>query len=588
MARHDVVDEAAHLVGLRDVDGGIGAGLDVAGDHGGTGVGEGAGEARPEPLRGSRDDGDLPGDVAHGLDRTNLPGPAASQQLAAVASRSVGSADRSPGVTHSMAMSNVAVDTVVDAFQLGGTAVGGTAAGSPADRDFPLMPLGQAVDMGHGPDGTPLIDPRLFDTVEFQRNPYPYYRIMRDHYPVFHDKLHNCYYVTRYEDITDCYFDALMWNTIPKGSSNGVLGNTQLELSGVEHGRRRNLYGRHLVGKALTKRIPAIERLAAEMLASWLDPAAGVAEVDPVTGRRTIELGRAFANEFPIRVVCQVLGFPDEARGDFFYWYSSMMTGLGGSETHHQGVQARQDLEDYVEGLVEERRTRADLPVRRRRQPDHHGHHLRAVPLGGRRRRALDRGDHVEHRPRRRGRRRDDSRRHPQHVVPAAAAPRPVRRRSWPTTPCGTRRSTRRCATPPRSVASPATTASTPSCTACTIPAGSLVHMVDFSANHDERIFAEPGDVRHLPARPLQRQDPAQRLPQGGQCSHMAFGVGPHLCPGAWISHQESVLGSRLIVKHMRDPRIAVDRMPKDIDGVSLAPIGLGAIRELWLDFEPV
>jgi cytochrome P450 len=68
----------------------------------------------------------------------------------------------------------------------------------------------------------------------------------------------------------------------------------------------------------------------------------------------------------------------------------------------------------------------------------------------------------------------------------------------------------------------------------------------------------------------------------------MAFGVGPHLCPGAWISHQESVLGSRLIVKHLRDPRIAVDRMPKDIDGVSLAPIGLGAIRELWLDVEVI
>ena len=26
--------------------------------------------------------------------------------------------------------------------------------------------------------------------------------------------------------------------------------------------------------------------------------------------------------------------------------------------------------------------------------------------------------------------------------------------------------------------------------------------------------------------------------------------------------------------------------MPKDVDGVSLAPIGLGSIRELWLDFE--
>ena len=93
---------------------------------------------------------------------------------------------------------------------------------------FDFMAVGVAADMGHAPDGTPLIDPRIFDSAEFRRNPYPYYRIMRDHYPVFHDRLHNCYYVTRYGDITDCYFDEVGFNTIPKGSSSGVLGNTQL------------------------------------------------------------------------------------------------------------------------------------------------------------------------------------------------------------------------------------------------------------------------------------------------------------------------------------------------------------------------
>lgn len=93
-------------------------------------------------------------------------------------------------------------------------------------KTFPLMAMGDAVDMGHAPDGTPLIDPRIFDSPEFGRNPYPYYRIMRDHYPVFHDRLHNCYYVTRYEDITRCYLDEVGFNTIPKGSSSGVLGNT--------------------------------------------------------------------------------------------------------------------------------------------------------------------------------------------------------------------------------------------------------------------------------------------------------------------------------------------------------------------------
>ena len=121
------------------------------------------------------------------------------------------------------------------------------------------------------------------------------------------------------------------------------------------------------------------------MIESWFDPAAGVAEVDPVTGRCTIEFGRAFANEFPIRVVCQVLGFPDEARGDFFYWYHSMMTGLGGSETHHQGLEARQDLEDYVEASSPRAGSSRRYLYDDAGNQIAHGHHLRAVPLGDRR-----------------------------------------------------------------------------------------------------------------------------------------------------------------------------------------------------------
>ena len=35
-----------------------------------------------------------------------------------------------------------------------------------------------------------------------------------------------------------------------------------------------------------------------------------------------------------------------------------------------------------------------------------------------------------------------------------------------------------------------------------------------------------------------------------------------------------------------RNVRIDTDRMPKDLDGVTLAPIGLGSIRELWLRFD--
>lgn len=125
--------------------------------------------------------------------------------------------------------------------------------GSRARREYALMPIGEAVDMGHAPDGTPSIDSRIFDGGEFARNPYPYYRNVRDHHPVFHDRLHGCCFVWRYADITACYFDEIGDNTIPKGSSSEVRGNTQLELRGIEHVRRRNVDGRHLVGAVLTK-----------------------------------------------------------------------------------------------------------------------------------------------------------------------------------------------------------------------------------------------------------------------------------------------------------------------------------------------
>ena len=467
--------------------------------------------------------------------------------------------------------------------------LGTEAAPTTPDATYRLMPLGQAADMGRALDGTPLLDPRIFDTAEFARNPYPYYRIMRDHYPVYHDQLHNSYYVTRYADITACYFDDEGFNTIPKGMSNGVLGNTQLELSGVEHRRRRNLYGRHLVGQALDKRVPAIRRLAAEMIASWSDPSPGAASgvvVDPATGKRTIELGKAFANEFPISVVCQVLGFPDEARSAFVYWYSSMMLGLGGSATHQQGLEARQDLEDYVAGLVAERRVRPTYLYDDEGNPidkdiisllcetkvdgddlstEEITSNIALVVGGGGEttRGALLNMWYL-------------LLQHPDQFEAVAGD-----ESLWNAAFHETLRHSTSIGGQPRHNTFDI------ELHGVRIPAGSLVNMVDVSANHDERVFHDPEtfDIFRddLYSGKLLRSGYAK----GGRCSHMAFGVGPHLCPGAWISHQESVEGSKILMPHLRHARIAVERMPKDEGGRRLAPIGLGSIRELWLDLDP-
>ncbi len=455
-----------------------------------------------------------------------------------------------------------------------------------AERRFPLMPLGEAVDMGRDPDGTPLVHPRIFDSAEFRRNPYPYYRILRDHHPVFHDRLHNCYYVTRYHDITAAYFDEVGFNTIPKGSSSGVLGNTQLELSGIEHRRRRNVYGRHLVGAALTKRLHALRELARELVDEWWAPENPKAlEIDRQAGTVTLELGRAFANEFPISVVAQVLGIPQEARQQFTWWYDAMMSGLGGSDTHHDGLVARQDLEDYVGTLVEERR-RAPTFLH-----DEAGNEICmdiiselchsqidgdvmsteeitsfvALVVGG--------GGETT-----RGAIMNLWYLLLQHPDQLAAVRRDPER--WNAAFHEMLRHSTSIGGQPRHSTFDV------ELHGVTIPAGSLVHMVDVSANHDERVFADPERFDIFRDDLYTGKILRSGYAEDGRHSHMAFGVGPHLCPGAWISHQETVIGSQILDQAMPDVLIAVDRMPTDIDGVSLAPIGLGSIRELWLTFD--
>jgi cytochrome P450 len=112
------------------------------------------------------------------------------------------------------------------------------------------------------------------------------------------------------------------------------------------------------------------------------------------------------------------------------------------------------------------------------------------------------------------------------------------------------------------------------------------MQMVDFSANHDERVFEQPETFNIFRRDLYTGKIIRSGYNKDGRRNHMAFGVGPHLCPGAWISHQEAVEGSRILISRLRNVRLNRERMPKDIDGISLRPMGLNSVRELWLDVD--
>ena len=451
--------------------------------------------------------------------------------------------------------------------------------------EFVPMPLGTPNDMGTSADGRPLVDPRVFDSTEFRRNPHPYYRILRDHYPVYWDRLHNRYLITRYTDVAAAYLDEETYNAIPKGSSNLVNGNTILELGGREHARRRRMFGSELTGRALETRLPTIHRLAMEMIAAAIEPAAKATVTESVAGRRTIELGRAFANEFPIRVVGDVLGFPAEARDRFYYWYRSMQEGRPGSETAKVGLQARQDLEDYVWELVEERRrkpaylydeqgqrTGEDI-ISQLSRTNIDGAYMSTTEIVSMISVLVSGGG-------------DTTRgailhmwrlllEHPEQLKAVQEDPglldaafHETLRHSSPVG--GMARSTNRDVV----------------LHGVLIPAGSWVELVNFSANRDERVFGDPEAFNILRPELYTGREVQRGYRRDGKFSHVGFGVGTHFCPGAWIAHQETVIGSRILLEHLSNPRLTPGRIASDVHG-GLEPIfadRLSQLDELWID----
>lgn len=51
------------------------------------------------------------------------------------------------------------------------------------------------------------IDPREFDQPAFQRDPFPLYKRLRDDHPAYHDRFHNRWIISRYQDVVAAFQD---------------------------------------------------------------------------------------------------------------------------------------------------------------------------------------------------------------------------------------------------------------------------------------------------------------------------------------------------------------------------------------------
>ena len=414
------------------------------------------------------------------------------------------------------------------------------------------------------------VDPREFDSPDFQRDPFPLYRRLRDNQPVYHDRFHNRWVLTRYQDVDAAFqdnesFDRAVYR--PDGpydfGSSHVFGPNILEYGNSDRHRwLRNIVANQFVGKGLTEFIPIIEQIAAEL-------------IDKVAADKEIELVDAVSTQFPIRVISNMLGLPRDDEDTFVGWYQALIAGLGfGGEHLARGIAARNEMWAYLDPLIEDRRRKhhddllgriveAELDGIRMSDDEVKGFIALLLAAGG------DTTDKAIanmwfHMLYTRPDQFEDVKRDPalwEHVFAEMM-------RFDSVVHIQTRYTTREVEMHGK-----------------VIPERAQVRLYLGAGNRDERVFGDPDtfDI-HRSDLHMGRENRSGRY-RSKLPGHLGFGIGQHFCMGYAMARQEAVIASAKLLEMMGDPR------PKfaEHEGITSPSIDSGGFRtpsELWIEWD--
>ncbi|MFG2136482.1 cytochrome P450 [Streptomyces sp. NPDC048650] len=184
---------------------------------------------------------------------------------------------------------------------------------------------------------------------DFAADPYPAYRVLREHYPLFHDPGTGSYLISRYEDVQRAFrepvftTDNYAWQLEPVHG-----GRTLPQMSGHEHAVRRALVAPAFRGRDLRERfLPVIESNARELIDAFRD----ADEADLVA---------QFATRLPVNVIVDMLGL-DRADYDRFHtWYGAVVAFLANisqdPDVTAVGLRTTEELAAHLLPVIQERR----------------------------------------------------------------------------------------------------------------------------------------------------------------------------------------------------------------------------------------
>ena len=206
--------------------------------------------------------------------------------------------------------------------------------------------------------------PSILDP-EVGKDPHAHYARLREQAPVYLDPTMGAYLVTTYDAVWEAYRDARFSTRGYQATLETIHGRTVLSLEGSLHAKNRALLTPHFRGKALDALNDEIHHTAARLVAEIVPRSAatltGELKEQALDGG-AVDIAAQFSQKFPISVIAEMLGLPEDDRPQFIDWYTRLMAFVtnyaADPEVNARGVQAKQELTDYLLPLIAERRTK--------------------------------------------------------------------------------------------------------------------------------------------------------------------------------------------------------------------------------------
>ncbi len=414
------------------------------------------------------------------------------------------------------------------------------------------------------------IDPREFDSPAFQRDPFPLYKRLRDDHPVYHDRFHNRWILSRYHDVVAAFqnnegFDRAIYK--PDGpyrfGSEHVFGPNILEYgNSARHRFLRNVVAGQFVGARLEAFLPIIDEIAQEL-------------IDKFVAAGEVELVEQFTHQFPIRVISNMLGLPRKDEDRFVGWYQALIAGLGFGGIHlARGIQARNEMWDYLTPLLAERRAApgddllsriiaAELEGVRMSDAEIKGFVALLLAAGG------DTTDKAIanmwfHMLYTRPDQFEEVKKDPalwSNVFSEMMRYDPVVHMQF-------RRTTREIPLHGK-----------------VIPEHASVTLYLGAGNRDERAFRDPDrfDI-HREDLHMGRENRSGKY-LDGKNGHLGFGIGQHFCMGYAMARQEAVIACTRLAEALRNPRAKL-AAHEGITAPSIDSGGFRSPKELWIEWD--